>query len=54
MEDSRIMLLVQLIAKLESASKRLEESYVNSEKEKFETSKKELLELQNKINLTLE
>lgn len=51
MEETRLMLLVQLIENLKENYKSLEGAYGSSDKEMFDNSKRSILELQNKIKV---
>lgn len=53
MEETRLMLLIQLIENLAENSKSFEDSLFNADKEKFEDSKKSLLEVRGKINVLI-
>ena len=53
MESNKIMLLFQLINGLDEAFSIFEKSYNESNKEKFDSSKKAILDLSNKINYVL-
>lgn len=53
METNKIMLLLQLVNRLEEAYKDFEKAYNDSNKESFDHAKKIIIELSNKINLAL-
>ena len=49
MENSKIMLLFQLVSSLEDNVNSFSKSFNSQDKEKFDLSKKALLEIQKKI-----
>ncbi len=53
MEANQLMLLFQLITRLDENVKEFERGYNLSEKEKFDSSKKAILELHKKIDFLL-
>jgi len=53
MDENKVLLLVQLVNKLDENYSNLEKAYNNSNKINFENSKKAVFELQNKINFIL-
>ena len=53
MEQNKILLLSQLIAILNESAGNLETAYELQEKEKFDSAKSSILDIQNKINFLL-
>ena len=53
MEYNNLLLIMQLIRSMGYQVEAFEKAYNNSDKDKFESSKKSLLELQNKINFII-
>jgi hypothetical protein len=54
MEETRLMLLMQLIENLRDNFQVFESSYESSDKEKFDSSKKAMIEIQSKIKFLIE
>ncbi len=53
MEGNQLMLMLQLVNKLDESAKDFEKAYNSSDKEKFDLLKKTILELQKKIEFIL-
>ena len=53
MQENKVMLLAQLVEGLREAHSQLEESYLKNNKKSFDSSKKALLDFQNKISYLL-
>lgn len=53
MDPAKIMLLVQLVNQLNENSNSFEKAYIKQDKESFDESKKNILDLQKKISLVL-
>lgn len=54
MERAKIMLLLQLITRLEKSFYDFERAYTNSDKERFNILKSEILELNKKTHFLLD
>lgn len=53
MNEANIQILAQIIEAMNDSAKKLEEDYNNKDIEKFNKSKKAILEFQQKINKTI-